>query len=121
MGGITITLPFPISTNLIWDYGKRGVYKSSIYEKWIDAANAAFLQQKKALQPLKTIEGKFAASLIIDNSKLGKVDLDNHSKCVFDYLQRIEIVRNDKNLYSLSMNWGNVPEGCKVTIIELPE
>lgn len=117
---VTLWLPFPISTNRLWRKNYKSVYKSAEYVSWERDADAAFLQQKRAL-PKDTIEGKFAASIVLDLSKFGKQDLDN-SKCLLDFLKRVRVISDDKNCFDYHLAWGAVEgDGCTVSVIELPD
>ncbi len=116
---VTLWLPFPLSTNQLWRYGKGRAYISNAYKDWIDSADNAYLQQKRGL-PKEPIEGKFAASIILDLSKFGNQDIDN-TKCVLDFLQRVRVITNDKNCFSYTITWGNADGGTTISIIEIPD
>ena len=115
---LTLWLPFPISTNQLWKVGPKRAYISPAYEQWTTDADSAFLQQKRGL-PKEPIEGKFAASIVLDASRFGKQDIDN-SKCLLDYLEkRANLIRNDKDCFSYTITWGNADGGCIISIVEL--
>jgi hypothetical protein len=117
----TLWLPFPISTNQIWDYGKARVFTSTAYKRWIADADSAYLQQKRGL-PKDPIEGKFAASIILDVERFGSMDGDNGVKCILDFIsKRVQLVSNDKNLWSLTLGWGSAPNGCTIQVVEIPD
>jgi len=117
----TLWLPFPISTNQLWRSGRGRVFKSSAYNTWISEADSAFLIQKKRLQPIQTIECKFAVSIVLIIDRFGKQDVDN-SKVLLDFLQRVNLITNDKNCFDYHITWGLVEgDGCTIQIIELPD
>ncbi len=39
MTPVTFLLPYPPSTNRLWRYTARGVYRTSVYKQWLTAAS----------------------------------------------------------------------------------
>ena len=112
---ISLRLPFPVSTNAIWRSNRGRVHKSKAYDKWIGAANMAFLTQKRELG--KPIVGAFSMSIVLDDKKRGKRDLDNCVKVVLDHVQRLGLIENDKLAEEISVRWGRLlTGGCLVQI-----
>lgn len=77
-----------------------------------------FLVQKASL-PKEPLEGRFIASVVLDERYFGKTDADNRIKCVLDYLERVRVITNDKNLWHLTVAWGK-SDGATVSITEIP-
>lgn len=112
MSDIVLDLPPPISVNRIWRKTKAGVCKSKAYESWIKTADAMLLELGQ-LRGVKPIAGRFAATIIVKRSRL---DLDNNSKCVLDFLQSRNFIVNDKLCEELTLRWGDAPTGARVTV-----
>jgi Holliday junction resolvase RusA-like endonuclease len=111
-----LSLPFPISTNAIWRSGWRGrVRLSDDYKQWKAAADSHFYLQKRSLGRIVKLD-HFRIQLIFDDRERRNRDGDNLIKCVLDWLQRIEIVRNDCLCDGGSWEWGTAPAGCRVII-----
>lgn len=109
---IVLDLPPPISVNRIWRKTKTGVMKSPAYTGWIARADA-MLMDLGQLQGVKPIPGRFTASIMVKRSRL---DLDNNSKCVLDFLQSRNFIVDDKLCEELTLRWGDAPTGCRVTV-----
>lgn len=112
---IIIDLPTPISVNRIWRANKSGknhVSKSPEYKSWIRSCDALALSTAQ-FRGLKTIVGKFEAHLVI---KRVPGDLDNRAKGVLDWLQSRSVIVDDKYCERLTMEWGDAPHGCRVTL-----
>ena len=60
---ITIDLPYPVSTNRIWRYGKGRVYRSELYKEWMADADAHALTQLRGARPM--IRGMFDAHIYL--------------------------------------------------------
>lgn len=109
---ITLDLPAPISVNRIWRKTKAGVIKSKAYERWIKSADDMLLELGQ-LRGVKPIASRFTAEIVVKRSRL---DLDNNSKCVLDFLQSRNFVINDNLCEELKLRWGDAPTGCRVTV-----
>lgn len=124
-----IDLPFPVSTNRLWKSshvsGRTRVYTSVEYARWIKAADALYLTQKRniAAQML----GKFEVSIILDASKrkpskilhgrkIGGGDGDNRIKCLLDWCERARLIHNDRDCDRGEWSWGDAPAGCRVIL-----
>lgn len=114
MYSYTINLPFPVSTNRIWRQGKGRTYLSPEYEAWIKQADALYLTQTRKLHVVTL--GRYHADLVFDEKQRGAKDADNLIKCVNDWLQRVDIVHNDKMCYGGKWSWGEAPSGCIVIV-----
>ena len=113
----TLDLPYPVSTNKLWRYGKGSVYSSPEYKAWKAEADALVLSQKLRA---KTITEPFEATIYL-NTEGGGIDVDN-VKCLMDFCQRIELIRNDKlcNRFVVERTTAErAPTGCRVHLREL--
>lgn len=112
---IIIDLPTPPSVNRIWRANRAGKNKVSIspeYKSWIRSADALALSTGQ-FRGLKTIVGPFEARIVF---KRVPGDLDNRVKGVLDWLQSRSVVVNDKYCERLTLEWGDAPTGCRVTV-----
>lgn len=119
---VVIDLPYPPSVNRLWrnsgaDATSR-VYLSPSYVKWKQAADILLLSTKGWRN--KKIAGSFVADIVLCPPQKGmRGDIDNRIKAVLDFLQRIEVVANDKHCQRVSAEWvdaARAPTGCRVTV-----
>lgn len=115
VGGIVIDLPTPPSVNRIWRANRAGpnkVSKSKEYVSWQRSADALAMSTGQ-FRGLKTIVGKFEAAIVL---KRVPGDLDNRTKGVLDWLQSRGVIVDDKFCEKLTVEWGDAPTGCRVTV-----
>lgn len=114
-----IELPLPPSVNRLWRNrrGRSAPYTSPRYATWKRAADNAYLANKRAWAP---IHGHFRAVVTLNAAKRGNSDADNRLKALFDWLQRVELIENDKLCDTLTVEWGYAPEGCRVALFPAP-
>jgi Holliday junction resolvase RusA-like endonuclease len=129
-----IELPFPLSTNRLWRstgascrstketimrrsggqsafYGAIRVHLSPAYTKWKREADALYLTQKQALRP--QMLGVYEIHLMFSSAhRRANQDGDNLTKCVNDWLQRVEIIKDDCLCERGFWEWGMTPSGC---------
>jgi Holliday junction resolvase RusA-like endonuclease len=116
---IIIDLPTPPSVNRIWRHNRAGPKRVSIspeYDKWKRQADAMALSMAQ-FRGLKTIVGPFEAKIVL---KRIRGDLDNRAKGVLDWLQSRAVVADDKYCERLTLEWGDAPAGCRVTVKPIP-
>lgn len=119
---IVIDLPYPPSVNRLWRSTaaeKNRVYLSPAYVKWKDAADVLLLGAKG--WRAQKITGAFHIEIALCPTAQGhpRGDLDNRIKAVLDYLQRVEIIHNDKHCQRLLAEWvdrAGAPNGCRVKV-----
>jgi Holliday junction resolvase RusA-like endonuclease len=112
---IIIDLPTPISVNRIWRANRAGKKRVSIspeYASWMRNADNLALSTGQ-FRGLKTIVGKFEAHIVL---KRVRGDLDNRAKGVLDWLQSRSVIVDDKFCERLTLEWGEAPTGCRVTV-----
>lgn len=113
-----VFLPFPPSVNSIWRRGKNPrtgrpvVYLDKKYKAWKAEADALLLTQK----PLKAVQGHFDAIITLDERRR-RADADNLIKVILDFLQRAELIENDRLCDRITAFWGDTTRyGCDVSI-----
>lgn len=102
-----INLPTPPSVNRFM--AKLG-NKSPVVKNWIERADGYFLAQKRRLTK---IIGPFEAQFIFSEDTS---DFHNREKCLFDYLQRVELIQNDRLCRWRASGWGTTMVGVKVRL-----
>ena len=107
---VTIDLPFPPSVNRIWrvgtnrSTGKRFVYRSKPYMKWLREADAQWMAQKPR-GAFKMIEGPFKARIMLSRPDKRRRDDSNYHKVVMDFAQRVGIIKDDANCLETRSGW----------------
>ncbi len=112
---LSINLPFPISTNRLWTRAKKGLRSSDKYKAWKREASDMYLMQKRTVKP---ISGHFCGVVTVNQNKRKTHDIDNLGKCLFDFLQRMELIENDSLQDKVTIQWGHAPEGCLVELYQ---
>lgn len=115
--GFIIDLPFPPSVNRIWrssNRQKKKVYLDPTYVAWIKSADLHVM----AIRPKpQRVSGRYEIEIILDQLQRKKRgDAGNYEKCVSDYLQRIELIDNDKFADQVLIRWGEAPAGVRVIV-----
>ena len=119
---VTLSLPFPVSTNRLWRGTGRRVRLSDEYKAWKEEAGW-FIQQQKigAGTPVK---GNFTYHIVLAESerkaKNGAArDGDNFLKAPLDLLQAHGLIENDNLADAGSWSWGPVDPGtCFVRVFK---
>ena len=114
-----LDLPFPPSTNRIWSFSGRGVYRTAKYLKWMERADMGVMAAKQ--YPRHKIHGPFEAYILL-NEGAGIGDADNRIKATLDWLQSRDVISNDKHCRKLTIEWvahEQAPAGCRVTLRSL--
>lgn len=108
----SLNLPLPPPANAMWRHqthrmrvssvtGKRfsaPVTLSDRYKEWLDRAGWIVKQQMPGLPADGLIQGRFSA--LIEYPTKIRADEDAYEKPILDLLQRMNVIRNDKGLYS---------------------
>lgn len=119
---VTLSLPFPVSTNNLWRGAGKGLYLSPTYKAWKEEAGK-FIQQQKigAGTPVK---GNFTYHIVLSESdrktKNGRArDGDNFLKAPLDLLQAHGLIENDSLADAGSWSWGPVDPGtCFIRVYQ---
>lgn len=113
---ITLDLPPPISVNKLRriDWANQRAVR-----KWRDEANGHVLIAKRhptAPLRLQTID-RFELGIVLNETRV-KTDADNCAKILIDYLCTIGLIIDDapKHMRKVTIEWGEAPEGCRVTV-----
>jgi len=83
---------------------------------WICAADAqVFLVKATGHKLAVGIKGRYEAEYIFSRAAL-PFDLSNRIKALEDWLQRVELIENDKYCERLVAEWGRAPLGVRVRL-----
>lgn len=108
---LLLDLPMPPSVNR--RIGKLG-NKSPEVQKWMAQADLFYLAQHRRKPP--KIMGDFELDITWDERRFGKQDWDNPIKGLCDWLQRVELIKDDRYCRRGVVQWGKAPEGCRVIL-----
>jgi Holliday junction resolvase RusA-like endonuclease len=110
MNTVAINLPLPPTANHMWQHktgrmkvsktGKRfsaPVTLSETYKAWLDKAGWIVRQQIPGIPADGLIQGRF--SVRIEYPLVLRGDEDAYEKPLFDLLERMNVVRNDRGIY----------------------
>lgn len=121
-----IDMPFPPSVNRIWRAQRGGMGKavrlSEEYVEWKKQTDLRVMVNR-TFRGAHQIKGPFEAHIALNmDEQLG--DLDNRAKAVMDWAQSRELISDDKFCMRLTIEWvlaEQAPDGCRLTLRELPE
>jgi hypothetical protein len=102
-------LPLPPSVNRFM--GKLG-NKSPIVKAWIKEADACYWT-RHSIQGITHIIGPYELQIEFGRNR---ADLSNRIKVLEDWLQRVQIIQNDKLCERLEVTWGLKGNGCTVRV-----
>lgn len=108
---ITLTLPYPPSTNRLWVRAKKGMRRSDEYMTWLNEAGWLAKAQRPG-----SISGPYSMRIHATRPDRRRRDLDNIFKSVGDFLQHIGIIEDDSLCQSLSACWVTSGEGVTVIL-----
>lgn len=106
---LELSLPRPPSVNRFMT--KLG-NKSPIVQRWIKQADMAFVLARTRRR-FTHIIGHFEAEFEFER---GSYDLDNRIKPLLDFLQRVELIQNDRLCERLVASWGPANSGVVVRL-----
>jgi Holliday junction resolvase RusA-like endonuclease len=106
----SLCFPLPPPANAMWRHqtgrmkvsatGKRfsaPVTLSDRYKEWLDSTGWIVKQQIQGIPADGLIQGRF--SVLIEYPINIRADEDSYEKPIFDMLQRVRVIRNDKGIY----------------------
>jgi Holliday junction resolvase RusA-like endonuclease len=114
---IVLDLPAPPSINRAGAQWRLG-NKASKVMRWRRAADAHLIYTRQHTLLRQPIVGYFACDVLWDRRLADELhsDIDNRIKYLLDYLEHLRLFENDQNCRSLTVNYGNIPDGCRVRL-----
>ena len=112
---ITVTLPYPPSTNKIWRSVQGRNIKSREYRDWEEEAGYVLVAQRP-----ETITGPFHLDLTFGRPDKRRRDLGNLEKPVSDLLQKYLVIEDDCMAECITLRWGDV-DGVRAVITSVGE
>jgi Holliday junction resolvase RusA-like endonuclease len=106
---LELTLPQPPSVNRMMAHlGNR----SPAITSWVRQADMTYVLARSE-RPLPPVRGKFEIEIAFERDRS---DFHNRLKPLFDFLQRLQLIENDRLCEHLDARWGEPGTGCKVRI-----
>lgn len=114
-GGFILGLPRPPSVNEFRrTHGGRPLgNKSRVVLEWVRDCDRMIMAMRP--RPCR-VPGPFEIEIAWNASEFSRFDLDNPVKPLLDYLQRIELIENDRLCRRLVVGWGSASLGCLVRV-----
>ena len=111
----TVLLPYPPSTNRLWRYTKRGVYRTATYVGYLNDCKALHMHPEPAL------DAPVRMTILACPPDRRRRDLDNLSKCLCDTAVHLNLIEDDHWIHELHMKWDriNVSNGVLMIISSL--
>ncbi len=108
---MVITLPYPPSTNRLWRYTQRGVYRTAKYMEYIAECQGFYMHQGASLDaPVKV-----SIRACPPDKRIR--DLDNLLKSLLDVCVKLGCLTDDKWIHDLSIRWDrSIEVGVEVTM-----
>lgn len=117
MNAVTLTLPFPPSTNnLFVNVRGKGRVKSARYAQWCTEAGWEARRQRAG-----KVEGPYALYITACRPDARRRDLGNLEKPVSDALKAAGIIEDDSLCQKLHMTWGSAGKTVFVSVISTKE
>jgi hypothetical protein len=117
---LILHLPWPPSINDANQFGKNKRtgkpqhFPSKAKESFFKEADGLFLTQKRGLE---RVPGPFTYRLILNRDmRSATADGDNRGKYCLDYLQRVNLIDNDKLAEGGSWSWGSCEFGAMLSV-----
>lgn len=114
---LRLILPFPISTNRIWIYSKRGVYLNPKYRSW--KKEAGWLVNKQVLESRVRVPIRQRVIVVLTLCDKRGGDADNYGKSINDLLTGLGVLPDDAKEFisETRQRWSSeIDEGCMVEI-----
>jgi Holliday junction resolvase RusA-like endonuclease len=105
-----LDLPRPPSVNRF--VAKLGNMSPAVRD-WVKQCDRYVMASRQ--RPTK-IRGPFQIEITWNIDQFGRFDWDNPVKPLMDYLQRIEVIENDKWCRDGHVGWGPTPLGCRLRL-----
>jgi len=110
-----VLLPYPPSTNSLWRYTNRGVFRTSKYVNYINDCKAVGQCQEIPFDTPVRME------ILACPPDRRKRDLDNLAKPLCDVSMHIGLIEDDSLIWELRMKWDrlNVTNGVLLIVTPL--
>lgn len=115
---VEIYLPFPPSTNNLYENLRRGGRRrSDDYEAWIEDAGKALISQRP-----KAISGPVELAFYLEDSNRTRGDCTNRVKAPEDLLVSHGVIEGDQKRFvrCVTVKWDVHTKGCRVSIRPAP-
>jgi len=113
MNAVTLTLPFPPTTNHLFANRKSGGrFKTAHYKAWATEAGWEAKRQRAG-----KVSGPYALYITACRPDARKRDLDNLLKPVSDLLKDIGVIEGDHLCQKIGMSWGPAGKTVFVNVI----
>jgi len=121
MTEIVCTLPLPPSSNVLWRnrHGSRKPYLNPKYRAWRHECDAHMLANAP-VGGWPRLTGLYSLEITLDRQQWGRRDLGNAEKAISDYLQRIELIEDDRKAERIQIEFGQVSQGCRIRLRAAP-
>ncbi len=106
-----LDLPTPPSVNRFMRHLGN---KSPVVVQWTRQADAQLMRAGRYTKLQCPFEAEFTF-------KRDRSDWHNRLKCLFDWLQRVELIRNDRDCERMTAGWGDAPLGVRVKLMPFME
>lgn len=118
MTAFAIDLPLPTSANRIWRKGKgkggkTNIYRNPDYDRWVVACDGVFMANGFN-RGRQAIAGRFVAKVFVREGI--RLDPDNIVKPLLDWAQHAGVIKDDKHLRSLKLEYGDIGGDCRLVI-----
>ena len=121
---VSVTLPYPPSTNSLWRQVRHGVIRSEKYQAWLNEATWLVKAAVMALPGKKGVPGPYALTVRLCPPDRRLRDLDNVLKALSDALKHGGAIDGDHLCQRIDAAWDDSVEGafCCVmsTILKIP-
>lgn len=111
---IRYELPFPPSTNNLFENASKGRRRSPRYNAWRETAGKLLMMQGR-----KHVRGCVALAVDLVKPDRRKRDLSNTLKAIEDLLVDMQVIEDDSLIQALSVQWVESGVPCVVTITDL--
>jgi crossover junction endodeoxyribonuclease RusA len=104
---ITLTLPYPPTTNNLFVNAGKGRNKSPGYRKWLQEAGLEIMAQRPRLASRK-VTGPYTFALVAERPDNRRRDLGNLEKPVSDLLVSMGLIGDDCDAEQIELRWSGI-------------
>jgi crossover junction endodeoxyribonuclease RusA len=104
---LTVTLPFPPSTNALWRAVRGRNIKSEPYRKWEAEAMGIVMAERPRLNPHK-VTGPYSISIVAERPDARRRDLGNLEKAASDLLVTMGLIHDDCDAERIELRWSGI-------------